>query len=169
MTLGPIIQSYVPATSGSAKKIVGDWVTVHAAADTADNETNTIVNPVVSSDAETNFVLDMQGNVATVLLRLAYDPDDTPSVSPVVQVFGYDKKGNHMALANRNGDYEITLATGASDETDGDLKYTRAATLNELVDALACDRISVHVKTAYDGSGGDTELAVIQARLLNGN
>lgn len=134
-----------------------DWFVVNSAPTTNDNSGSTVVNPAgITRAAVVDQAVDVSGQGTTALLSLKYDAEGTLT-DPVVNVFGVDGNGNWQALADADGNYDITLPTAAGDVTDGTYSWTVPVE----VDCKGNETIYVAVKTAFAASTSVTYAAVL--------
>lgn len=156
-------------------QIASGWTTVIAAGgmNVTDNSTADILNPTTSITGSTRKLVDIydqyKGLIGTTLLvRMGYA--GTPSVSPVIQVFGRrDSSDSWKRLMNKNATpaFSVTLTTAIlTDVTDGTYSYTQDSPADHAFDLAGCAELLFGVKTAYAVSAGSAATAFMQAKVI---
>ncbi len=127
-----------------------------------------IVNPAAQIVHVTRHKGYSDGVGTTALFRMGYDDGDTPSVDPIIQVFGqFNASGLYQRLYNKCNVADITLTTAvAADYTDGTDFFTHPGVADQACFLMGCDIILVGVKTIYAVSGGSAALAYLQVKFF---
>jgi hypothetical protein len=142
----------------------GKWTTIISAGGPAVQDNAAIVNPATQIVAATrHLALVWMGTI--IELALGYDDELASITDPVVKLFGRRDSGDRWSLIrNLNGDLSATLATDASDVTDGTLKYTTPDPDVARFNIGTYGEVLVGVETALAGTGVVNN-SIIQARV----
>jgi hypothetical protein len=151
------------------------WFTVITAGGMDDQDAATITNPTTEITLSTrNIVLrgwqddgtDGPNEGVLLIVRLAYDDGLTSITDPVIKVFGRDNDDEVWTLLETvGGTVTATIATAATDVTDGTMLYTTPDLSADAWDTQGCRQILIGVETALAGTGTVTT-AYLQAKLL---
>ncbi|MGD9645219.1 MAG: hypothetical protein AB7U73_05870 [Pirellulales bacterium] len=147
--------------------VVSDWVDVCNAPTTDENDAGvvaagTVVAPTLVTRVAQNWLF-VAGLGSTVQVRLKYPTAGSVTTSPVVQMFGRDRRGVPQRLVDGSGVHALALSVdAASDVRDAatpQMSYTQPVE----VDADGCAEVLAAVRTALAGTG--LTGATIQARV----
>ena len=140
---------------------------------TADNGGSDIEDPDDQIDGLSKHILKVNRKGSFLQVRMKYDDSATGLTDPVVQIFGRyngDEMWQRLRNLSSSPSINVTIVTDqdANDVTDGTFKYTDPLFDAQTVDLNATDEILVGVKTNFSSTGGITNNAVLQAKLIGG-
>ncbi len=147
--------------------VVSDWVDVCTAPTVAESDTGvvaggTVVAPTLITRAAQNWLF-VAGLGSTVQLRLKYPTVGSVTTSPVVQVFGRDRRGAPQRLVDGSGVHALALSVDTindvRDAATPQMSYTQPVE----VDADGCAEVLAAIREALAGTG--LTGATIQARV----
>lgn len=152
---------------------IGQWMSAvdTGGANVADNGGSRIVDPDAQITAATKKIVNISGAGTLMIVRLRYFSGDTPSTSPVIQVFGRASSTEAwMALRNKANSSEITLTAAVSTDvqtTISAIEYcvTEIDLDDHYLDTAGCSQVLVGIKTAYSATGSPS-IALVEAKFI---